>query len=186
MRLKYIGSGNYFQVSGRELPVHEMYHLVFLLVLLVSSQARKRSRARRRRISFDFNCRSECGKYNKRDWGGESLHRRCNAIEKSDKCQQKFSIKEKNKEEERKWKNSRIRGRLQTKKPMPWMTLISVKGSQCGGTLINNQFVLTAASCFCSAAMLCKRMAMDVEKNVPNKIRVSWERFIKKGNINLK
>ena len=101
-------------------------------------------------------------------------------MEKSDKCQQKFSIKNK------KWKNSKIIGRRQTKKPMPWMTLISVKGSQCGGTLINNQFVLTAASCFCSAAMLCTRMAMDVEKNVPNKIRVSQEQFIKKGNINLK
>ena len=172
MRLKYLGSGNYFQVSGRELPVSEMNHLVILLVLLVSSQARRRSRTRRRRTSFDFNCRRECGKYLNDLWG-ENLHRGCTAMEKSDKCQQKFSIKEKNKEEERKGKNSRIIGRLQTKKPMPWMTLISVKGSQCGGTLINNQFVLTAASCFCSAAMLCKRMVMDVEKNVPNKIRVS-------------
>ena len=165
--MKYIGPGNYFQVSGRELPVHEMYHLVFLLVLLVSSGARQRSRARRRRISFDFNCQSKCGKYMKRDNWGRNLQRGCTAMEKSDKCQQKFSIKNK------KWKNSKIIGRRQTKKPMPWMTLISVKGSQCGGTLINNQFVLTAASCFCSAAMLCKRMAMDVEKNVPNKIRVS-------------
>ena len=116
-------------------------------------------------------------------------------MEKSDKCQQKFSIKNKEEMNEKKceylctrpkWKNSKIIGRHQTWKPMPWMTLISVKGSQCGGTLINNQFVLTAASCFCSAAMLCKRMAMDVQENVPNKIRVSWERFIKKGNINLK
>ena len=179
MRLKYIGSGNYFQVSGRELPVHEMYHLVFLMVLLVSSQARRRSRARRRRTSFDFNCRSECGKYSKWDARGENLHRRCNAIEKSDKCQQKFDIEKKEKARPRgarpwgEWKNSRIIGRLQTERPMPWMTLISIKGSQCGGTLINNQFVLTAASCFCSAAMLCKRMFMDVQENVPNKIRVS-------------
>ena len=81
MRLKYIGSGNYFQVSGRELPVHEMYHLAFLLVLLVSSQARKRSRARRRRISFDFNCQSRCGKYNKEDTKGEYLHSGCTAME---------------------------------------------------------------------------------------------------------
>ena len=192
MTLKYKASGNYFQVSEQELPVYEMYdkHLVFLLVLLVSSQARRRSRTRRRKTSFDFNCRSECGKYNKRDYRGESLHRRCNAMEKSDKCQQKFSIKNKMEVKEggnkgrnkgsnkgmggiKMWVNGRIIGRLQTKKPMPWMTLISVKGSQCGGTLINNQFVLTAASCFCSAAMLCKRMVMDVEKNVPNKIRVS-------------
>ena len=81
MRLKYIGPGNYFQVSGRELPVHEMYHLAFLLVLLVSSQARKRSRARRRRISFDFNCQSRCGKYNKEDTKGEYLHSGCTAME---------------------------------------------------------------------------------------------------------
>ena len=90
-------------------------------------------------------------------------------MEKSDKCQQKFVMKKTNKKEKWNWNsNFYLRPR-----PMPWMTLISVKGSQCGGTLINNQFVLTAASCFCSAAMLCKRMAMDVEKNVPNKIRVS-------------
>ena len=83
MRLKYIGPGNYFQVSGRELPVHEMYHLVFLLVFLVSSQARKRSRARRRRISFDFNCQSRCGKYNTDNtWESlEYLHGGCTAME---------------------------------------------------------------------------------------------------------
>ena len=179
MRLKYIGPGNYFQVSGRELPVHEMYHLVFLLVLQDSSQERRRSRARRRRISFDFNCQSKCGKYNKWDRWGKNLQKGCTAMEKSDKCQQKFDIEKKEKARPRgarpwgEWKNSRIIGRLQTERPMPWMTLISIKGSQCGGTLINNQFVLTAASCFCSAAMLCTRMFMDVQENVPNKIRVS-------------
>ena len=178
MRLKYLGSGNYFQVSGRELPVSEMNHLVILLVLLVSSQARKRSRARRRRISFDFNCQRECGKYVVNN-EVIFLHGGCTAMEKSDKCQQKFDIEKKEKARPRgarpwgEWKNSRIIGRLQTERPMPWMTLISIKGSQCGGTLINNQFVLTAASCFCSAAMLCTRMFMDVQENVPNKIRVS-------------
>ena len=105
MRLKYIGPGNYFQVSGRELPVHEMYHLAFLLVLLVSSQARKRSRARRRRISFDFNCQSKCGKYNKEDRWGRNLQKGCTAMEKSDKCQQKFVIKKTNKEEKRNWRS---------------------------------------------------------------------------------
>ena len=34
--------------------------------------------------------------------------------------------------------------------PMPWMVAIEIKKEgQCTGTLINNQFVLTAAHCFC-------------------------------------
>ena len=56
--------------------------------------------------------------------------------------------------------------------PMPWMVLISIKGRHCVGTLINNEFVLTAANCFCAAAMLCDRVTMEVEDNLVNKIRV--------------
>ena len=93
-------------------------------------------------------------------------------MEESSKCQSTFSVK-KEKKKKSKRETDRIVGGHAAKQPMPWMVLISIKGSQCGGTLINNQFVLTAAHCFCGAAMLCDRMIMEVEKNVVNKIRVS-------------
>ena len=99
-------------------------------------------------------------------------------MEESSKCQSTFSVKKEKKKKKKSKKDnedrsSRIVGGHAAKQPMPWMVLISIKGSQCGGTLINNQFVLTAAHCFCGAAMLCDRMIMEVEKNVVNKIRVS-------------
>ena len=99
-------------------------------------------------------------------------------MEESSKCQSTFSVKKEKKKKKKSKKDpddgSRIVGGHAAKEPMPWMVLISIKGSQCGGTLINNQFVLTAAHCFCGAAMLCDRMIMEVEKNVVNKIRVSF------------
>ena len=102
---------------------------------------------------------------------GMSLHLGCSAMEESEKCQKEFVTKKEKTKKQQSF-GTRIVGGHPAKKPMPWMALIYVKGSQCGGTLINNEFVLTAAHCFCGGAMLCERMIMEVEKNVPNKIRV--------------
>ena len=106
-------------------------------------------------------------------------------MEKSAQCQPTFVEKKKGKKKEKKetklpGDGDRIVGGHAAKNPMPWMVLINIKGSQCGGTLINNEFVLTAAHCFCGAAMLCDRMIMEVEENVVNKIRVS---FIHSGGV---
>ena len=94
-------------------------------------------------------------------------------MEKSEECQPTFVVKEKKGKKEKKCPNCRIVGGNPAKKPMPWMVLINIKGSQCGGTLINNEFVLTAAHCFCSSDMMCDRMTAEVEENKINKIRVS-------------
>ena len=59
-------------------------------------------------------------------------------------------------------------------KSKPWMAQISIKGKHwCGGSLINNEFVLTSASCFCGTAGLCDRKGGEVREGVPVKIRVS-------------
>ena len=98
-------------------------------------------------------------------------------------CQQTFVVKKTKYEYKRlimrdkKIRDPRFLDRPPPFFPMPWMVLISIKGSQCEGTLINNEFVLTAANCFCGAAKLCDRMTMEVEENVVNKIRVRETRF---------
>ena len=102
---------------------------------------------------------------------------------KSKECQQTFVVKKTKYEYKRlimrdkKIRDPRFLDRPPPSFPMPWMVLISIKGSQCEGTLINNEFVLTAANCFCGAAKLCDRMTMEVEENVVNKIRVRETRF---------
>ena len=135
---------------------------------------------RRNKSSFDFNCKNVCGKYNEDDRVGKNLHRGCTAMKQTDECMSTFVKKKKKDEKKNKKKNKkrksdgdRIVGGHAAKNPMPWMVLINIKGSQCGGTLINNEFVLTAAHCFCGSAGLCDRMIMEVEENVVNKIRVS-------------
>ena len=98
-------------------------------------------------------------------------------MKKSEDCQSTFAMKKKKKNKQ-KDKGDRIVGGHAAKNPMPWMVLIYIKGSQCGGTLINNEFVLTAAHCFCGSAMLCDRTIMEVEDNVVNKIRVSFTEIL--------
>ena len=76
-----------------------------------------------------------------------------------------------------KYKDKRVVGGLYPEFPFPWMALIFTDGTSCGGTLINSQFVLTAAHCFCgpSGPLKCNRnMVYDVEdiKDIPIQVKV--------------
>ena len=159
---------------------------VIFLVWLSLSYGRRNNKRRNKRKKFDFNCQNDCGKYNEEDRVGVNLHWGCSAMEESAQCQPTFAMKKRFKRKKRVTECSRsigscaLPGFPTLPDPMPWMVLINIKGSQCGGTLINNEFVLTAAHCFCGAAMLCDRMIMEVEENVVNKIRVS---FIHSGGV---
>ena len=140
-------------------------------MLVVTTTTKKKDKRKNR--SFDFNCKNECGKYNKGDMFGKKLHLGCTAMKKG--CVEKTEkVADDRKQIET---GSRIVGGQKTEWPMPWMTLIYIKGLQCGGTLINNQFVLTAAHCFCGGANMCERSVMEVKKNTPNKIKVSEKKL---------
>ena len=72
MKPKYLGLGNYFQ----HCRINWQRLLVFL-VLIVSPESRKKSRRKKKESSsFDFNCQSECGKYDEDDkvtWSNDLL-----------------------------------------------------------------------------------------------------------------
>ena len=110
-------------------------------------------------------------------------------MEKSEKCQPKLSEEEDGQKNKTKLdESSRIVGGQPTTKPMPWMVLIHSEkyDFNCGGSLvcsnknkyfikpkcfqINNQFVVTAAHCFCKADM-CQRGFEEVSSR-PNTIKV--------------
>ena len=138
---------------------------------------------------FDFNCEAECGQYDEDDLLGKSLHQLCTSMEKSEKCQAKF-VEEKDSSGQKMDETSRIVGGHPARKPMPWMVLIFSKKYdwKCGGSLvcinqnnyfvkkntkcfqINNQFVVTAAHCFCTSEM-CQRGFEEVSSR-PNTIKV--------------
>merc|ERR1711942_478856 len=103
-----------------------------------------------------FNCEDECGMYTKNDLVAPLLHESCTAMTESEKCKRKFTDNEKRKRSRRKKSQSeRIVGGEEAKDAMPWMAFIEIGEEACGGTLINSQFVLSAAHCFCNGQLDC-------------------------------
>ena len=91
------------------------------------------------------------------------------------KSQEKKKKEEEKKKERKKMenKNQRVVGGKETKYPMPWMVLIDIASSQCGGSIINSQFVLTAAHCFCAGPNACTRSMHRMDfADEPVKIKV--------------
>ena len=83
---------------------------------------------------------------------GPRLHETCTVMEEDGCKNEKQETTTEKPQEKRKGgysSNDRIVGGTPTFHPMPWMVVLSISGSQCGGSLINRQFVLTAAHCFC-------------------------------------
>ena len=145
------------RLNKQKQRINQMLNL-FCMVLLISCVQ-----------SFDFNCEEDCGKYDKSDTTGPSLHKGCVDMEQKNECKQHFG---REKKELQKKVLDRVVGGHSSQKPMPWMTMISALGALCGGTLINNEFVLSAAHCICIEGGPCQRKIGDVEKDVPLKIQV--------------
>jgi len=126
----------------------------------------------------DFNCPEECGLFSEGDLIGPTLHNNCEALKENPECKEMFvekKEKKKKKKKRRRKSDTRIVGGVQSKSPMPWMVLIYIEGSQCGGTLINSQFVLTAAHCFCTEITRCTRtIGGTVVEGEPIKIQESF------------
>jgi len=127
----------------------------------------------------DFNCQDECGLYKKGDDESPDFHKLCEAMDEKRKCKKKYGVKKRKKKVKKKQQGTRIVGGDETKNPMPWMVFIKIGESQCGGSLINSQFVLTAAHCFCYGALSCssdmgkvvdKPITITNEKEIPEKV----------------
>jgi len=132
----------------------------------------------------DFNCPEDCGLYAEDDPIGPTLQELCEAFKPNPVCKESFvekpekkknKKKRKKKKKKKRKKDDKIVGGIDYKNPMPWMVLLYVEGAQCGGTLINSQFVLTAAHCFCTDITRCTRIIGQVKKGEPIKIQKKFD-----------
>merc|ERR1712142_363277 len=85
--------------------------------------------------------------------------------------QKKKKKKKSKKKSKSKRKSTRIVGGQEAQYPMPWMAFIRSNEGMCGGSLINSQFILTAAHCFCysngNGSDYCTREIGKVMKGQP-------------------
>ena len=120
----------------------------------------------------DWNCKRQCGLYDAEDDIAPALHSQCFAYDRK-YCKKVKQLEIKNIEKKKlenkinriKGGQTRIVGGKKAKKPFPWMVALLINGTkvkkifflfmkclggQCGGSLINSCFVLSAAHCFCN------------------------------------
>jgi len=124
-------------------------------------------------VENSFNCIDECGVYNsEKPWWRPNLLKDCTAMQESEKCKLKF-VDKKKKRKKRKDGQERIVGGEESSYAMPWMVYILIKSvydfniqQQCGGSLINTQFVLTAAHCFCAGLLKCSKNIEELAEGI--------------------
>ncbi|XP_023341104.1 chymotrypsin-like elastase family member 2A [Eurytemora carolleeae] len=100
----------------------------------------------------------------------------CKAFEANTSCTDKELRIEKLKLLTKKAENGRIVGGETLRNPLPWILMIHFADEQCGGSIINAKFILSAAHCICSPSnfpIFCSRQMGDVQPSVPITIKVS-------------